>query len=125
MGFVNEVTTLGAFEDTVARWCEQILLCAPLSIAASKEAIMQGLDEPSLEAAMANQDEVALEKLYDYCDTPKRAVDVFPALFKSEINDSSYFPATGEAIAHLHCALERRILTVEEDKEGVAWWCQA
>ena len=57
MGFVNEVTTLDSFEDTVARWCEQILLCAPLSIAASKEAIMQGLDEPSLEAAMANQDE--------------------------------------------------------------------
>jgi enoyl-CoA hydratase/carnithine racemase len=57
MGFVNEVASLENFEDTVARWCEQILLCAPLSIAASKEAIMRGLDEPSLESAMANQDE--------------------------------------------------------------------
>jgi len=69
--------------------------------------------------------EVALEKLYDMCDEPKRAVDVFPALFKSEITDMSFFPATGESIAHLHCALERRMLTVEEDEHGVAWWQQA
>lgn len=69
--------------------------------------------------------EVALEKLYDLCAEPKRAVDVFPALFKSTITDSSYFPATGESIAHLHCALERRMLTVTEDEKGVAWWRQA
>jgi hypothetical protein len=52
-------------------------------------------------------------------------VDVFPALFKSEITDWTFFPATGEALAHLHCAQERRMLTVEEDKQGVAWWRQA
>ena len=69
--------------------------------------------------------EVALEKLYDLCKSPKRAVDVFPAIFKSKITDTSYFPATGESIAHLHCALERRMLTVEEDEKGVAWWKQA
>jgi len=28
-------------------------------------------------------------------------------------------------LAHLHCALERRMLTVEEDESGVAWWSQA
>ena len=56
---------------------------------------------------------------------PKRAVDVFPALFKSAITDFSYFPATGEALAHLHCARERRMLVVEEDKSGVNWWRQA
>lgn len=75
--------------------------------------------------ALIDWHEVALEKLYELCETPKRAVDVFPALFKSEITDSSYFPATGEAIAHLHCAQERRILKVEEDDQGVAWWRQA
>ena len=68
---------------------------------------------------------MALEKLYDLCAEPKRAVDTFPALFKSEITDMSYFPATGEAIAHLHCALERRMLKVHEDEDGVAWWQQA
>ncbi|MFV2090497.1 MAG: MBL fold metallo-hydrolase [Pseudomonadales bacterium] len=69
--------------------------------------------------------EVALEKLYDLCSEPKRAVDVFPALFKSSIDEYSYFPATGEALAHLHCAQERRMLAVEEDDNGVAWWRQA
>ncbi len=74
--------------------------------------------------ALIDWHEVGLEKLYDLCATPKRAVDVFPALFKSEITDMSYFPATGEAIAHLHCAQERRMLTVTEE-DGVAWWEQA
>jgi len=75
--------------------------------------------------ALIDWHEVALEKLYELCSEPKRAVDVFPALFKSAINDYSYFPATGEALAHMHCALERRMLTVEEDDTGVAWWRQA
>ncbi len=57
MGFVNQVTELDAFEDCIAQWCENILRCAPLAIAASKEAIMQGLDEPSLSDAMANQND--------------------------------------------------------------------
>jgi glyoxylase-like metal-dependent hydrolase (beta-lactamase superfamily II) len=75
--------------------------------------------------ALIDWHEIAIEKLYDLCDTPKRAVDVFPALFKSEITDWTFFPATGEALAHLHCALERRMLTVDEDENGVAWWKQA
>ena len=75
--------------------------------------------------ALIDWHEVALEKMYELCAEPKRAVDIFPALFKSEITDMSFFPATGEAIAHLHCALDRRIVTVEEDEHGVAWWRQA
>ena len=75
--------------------------------------------------ALIDWHEVAIEKLYELCKEPKRAVDVFPALFKSTINDYSFFPATGESIAHLHCALDRRMLIVEEDEKGVAWWRQA
>ena len=75
--------------------------------------------------ALIDQHEVAIEKLYDLCKEPKRVVDVFPAVFKSTINDYSFFPATGESIAHLHCALDRRMLMVEEDEKGVAWWRQA
>ena len=55
LGFVNEVVAVEAFDSAVARWCEQILRCAPLSVAASKESIMRGLDEPSLETALAVQ----------------------------------------------------------------------
>ncbi|MBV1906275.1 MAG: enoyl-CoA hydratase/isomerase family protein [Pseudomonadales bacterium] len=57
MGFVNEVTALDKFETVLADWCERILRCAPLSIAASKEAIMRGLDESSLASAMSSQDD--------------------------------------------------------------------
>ena len=75
--------------------------------------------------ALVDWHEVALENLYDLCRTPKRAVDVFPAIFKSTITDMSFFPATGEAIAHLHCARERRMLVAEPDDAGVLWWRQA
>ncbi len=57
LGFVNEVVPVEDFEECVAGWCERILRCAPLSLAASKEAIMKGLDEASLEAAMTNQED--------------------------------------------------------------------
>lgn len=57
LGLVNEVTSVDNFDACVQAWCERILRCAPLSIAASKEAIMRGLDEPSLAQAMTAQEE--------------------------------------------------------------------
>ena len=94
-----------------------------LLVLPAHESLYEGLHERLTE--LIDWHEVALEKLYDLCAKPKRAVDVFPALFKSEIGEGSFFPATGESIAHLHCALERRMLTMEEDEQGVAWWKQA
>ena len=57
LGFVNEVTDQDKFEAALTAWCERILRCAPLSIAASKEVMMRGLDEPSLAMAMSSQDD--------------------------------------------------------------------
>ena len=57
LGFVNQVVDETELDAVVANWCQRILRCAPLSIAASKEAIMRGLDEPSLQAAMNRQDD--------------------------------------------------------------------
>ena len=57
LGFVNEVVSVEGFERAVEDWCERILRCAPLSLAASKESIMQGLDEPSFADAMRNQEQ--------------------------------------------------------------------
>jgi len=99
------------------------LLPPNLLVLPAHENLYHGLHERL--TALIDWHEVALEKLYDLCSEPQRAVDVFPALFKSTINDYSYFPATGESLAHLHCALERRMLTVEEDDDGVAWWRQS
>lgn len=116
------------FADPLREWiasCSRFREQLPpnLLVLPAHENLYEGLHERL--TALIDWHEVALEKLYQLCDTPKRAVDVFPALFKSEINEYSYFPATGEALAHLHCALGRRMLTVEEDEKGVAWWCQA
>ena len=55
LGLVNEVVKPADLSAAVDRWCEQILAAAPLSIRATKEAALRGLDEPSLEAAMKHQ----------------------------------------------------------------------
>ena len=66
--------------------------------------------------------ETGLSKMVDLCAEPRRAVDVFPALFKREVDETMFFAATGESIAHLHYALEEGRLELEEDAEGVAWY---
>jgi len=55
LGFINEVVPAGELESAITRWCETILKGAPLALRASKETVMRGLDEPSLEQAITNQ----------------------------------------------------------------------
>lgn len=45
-GLVNEVVSLDKLMDTARAWAEEILLGAPLSVQASKEATMMGSDMP-------------------------------------------------------------------------------
>lgn len=56
LGFVNEIAAPGALDATVERWCKAILRGAPLSVRATKELARRGLDEPSLAAAMSQQE---------------------------------------------------------------------
>ena len=65
-----------------------------------------------------------LNKLFDYLDVPRRAVDCFPALFKREIGAGSMGLATGETLAHLNCLLARRRITSTVDENGVYWYEQ-
>jgi enoyl-CoA hydratase/carnithine racemase len=55
MGIITELVDHGDLDETVNKWCEKIIRCAPLATRASKQSVMLGLDEPSLAAAMANQ----------------------------------------------------------------------
>ena len=55
LGFVNEVVAPGELMTAAKRWAAQIAELSPMSIRASKEAVFQGLDEPSLEAAIKGQ----------------------------------------------------------------------
>ncbi len=52
MGLINEVVPAEALMDTARKWAADILKCAPLSVRATKEACLKGLDMP-LEEAMA------------------------------------------------------------------------
>ena len=55
LGFVNEVVPAAELPAATQRWCDEILRGAPLAIRASKETVMRGLDEASLENALRNQ----------------------------------------------------------------------
>lgn len=55
MGFVNEVTVPGDLMSVTRRWCDDMLRGAPLALRASKQTVMHGLDEASLEDALNNQ----------------------------------------------------------------------
>lgn len=49
-GLVNEVAAAADLDTTVDRWVEQVLECAPLSVKAIKESVMETCDLPADEA---------------------------------------------------------------------------
>ena len=63
-----------------------------------------------------------LEKLRVACVDPLRAVDVFPLLFNSEINQGNLIMATGEAIGHLHYLEQKGELKTWLDDEHIRWY---
>ncbi len=73
LGFVNEVVPEGKALASARAWAGQILECAPLSIRASKEAAMQGMDAASLEEAIKGRYE-QIQAMYnsaDFVEGPK------------------------------------------------------
>ena len=55
LGFVNEVAAPAELMNVARKWAGLIAECSPMSIRASKEAVMKGLDEASLEGAIVGQ----------------------------------------------------------------------
>jgi len=74
--------------------------------------------------ALIDEHVLGLEKLLDHCKEPRRAVDAFPALFKSRITDSNLMMATGESLAHLNYLIDDGSLLAETDNDGVNWYQQ-
>mgnify|MGYP006077326459 FL=1 len=56
MGFITQLVEAEALDAAVIDVCQKILRCAPLSVAASKEAMLAGLGEPDLATAMREQE---------------------------------------------------------------------
>jgi len=52
LGFVNEVVAPDELMPTARRWAEQIGECSPLSVRATKQCAMQGLDKAHLQEAI-------------------------------------------------------------------------
>lgn len=63
--------------------------------------------------------ERSLSRLLKRLAEPKRAVDVFGVLFSRPITSELLGMATGEAVAHLNCLLERGLAVRETDADGV------
>ncbi|HZW59951.1 MAG TPA: MBL fold metallo-hydrolase, partial [Woeseiaceae bacterium] len=74
---------------------------------------------------LRHEHEQGLEALEAWCSEPRRAVDVFPALFRRDIKDSELMMATGESLAHLNWLLARQRLRVAADAAGVNWYRRA
>ncbi|MCW8926175.1 MAG: MBL fold metallo-hydrolase [Xanthomonadales bacterium] len=66
--------------------------------------------------------EDCLEKLRELCREPRRAVDIFPVLFKGEVNEDNLIMAVSEAIAHLNYLLHEGEISVDTNGDGVHWY---
>lgn len=70
--------------------------------------------------------EVALKRLSQRLgQEPRRVVDVFPSVFGRAIGDDVLSMATGEALAHLRCLVDRGEAVVTRDGQGVDWYSAA
>lgn len=66
-----------------------------------------------------------LEALYELCAQPRRAVDVFPALFKGRVTEGNMIMAAGESVAHLNYLVAAGELDKSTDGNGVLWYEQS
>ncbi|MDF1485019.1 MBL fold metallo-hydrolase [Ramlibacter sp. H39-3-26] len=76
-------------------------------------------------AGLAQSQHAALDRLRAaLSEQPRRAIDVFGALFSRPIGNDAHLLglATGESIAHLNYLVARDEAMVEQDAQGVAWY---
>ena len=73
LGFVNEVVPHGELMAAAKRWAHLILECSPMAVRASKQCVYRGLDEPTLEKALATTYPMqeANAQSADYVEGPK------------------------------------------------------
>ena len=75
--------------------------------------------------ALASGQQNALDRLRAALDTPRRAVDVFSALFRRTIGEADVSllgMATGESLACMNHLMHRGEVLRECDAQGVAWY---
>ena len=82
LGFVHDVTAPDQLMAAARALATQICECSPMSIRASKEAVLRGLDAPSLEEAIRGQSQfpavAALFKSQDLIEGPRAFAEKRP-----------------------------------------------
>jgi crotonobetainyl-CoA hydratase len=80
-GFVNEVVAAGEVLQAAERWADQICKNSPMSIRASKQAVLEGLNVSLPEAMAAQRDYPAVREMVasaDYVEGPKAFAEKRP-----------------------------------------------
>jgi len=114
--------------DPLREWLES---CARLrDLLDDQTLVLPAHNEPFYGACLRLQGlidrhEANMVQLAAMCDTPKRVIDVFPALFKRPVGENDMMLATGESLAHLNCLAARGTLVRESDASGVLWFRRA
>jgi enoyl-CoA hydratase/carnithine racemase len=81
LGFVNEVVPAGEAPHAAERWANQICQNSPMSIRASKQAALEGLNVPLPEAMVAQREYPAVREMLasaDYVEGPKAFAEKRP-----------------------------------------------
>jgi len=81
LGFVNEVVPVGEALNAAKRWADQICQNSPMSIRASKQAVLEGSNVPLPEAMVAQREYPAVREMLvsaDYIEGPKAFAEKRP-----------------------------------------------
>ncbi|HEY1632237.1 MAG TPA: enoyl-CoA hydratase-related protein [Rhizomicrobium sp.] len=88
LGFVNDVVPAAELMTVSKKWAAQILELSPMSVRASKQAVIRGLAEPSLEAALkAQRDYPAVQAMFrseDFVEGPMAFAQKRPPQWKGK-----------------------------------------
>ncbi|MBI1361075.1 MAG: MBL fold metallo-hydrolase [Alphaproteobacteria bacterium] len=104
--------------------------CEKLKTAIPADAlVLPSHNEPFLGAhkrlqALIDGHELAMRRVLTRLDEPRRAVDLFPAMFARSIDRDTLGMATGETVAHLNCLVGRG-LVVSGLRDGTKWYSRA
>jgi len=111
--------------DPLSDWLES---CARLRVSLPEDVLVLPSHGKPFRGASArlsqliDDHEDCLEKVLALCETPRNALELFPALFKGRITESNMIMAVGESLAHVNCLLGRGQLELVEMRDGVNYY---
>lgn len=111
--------------DPLAEWIESL---ARIRRTVPEDALVlpaHGLPFHGLHArldALRDEHERGLARVLDDLAAPRRAVDLFPLLFRRKVGIGLMALASGESQAHLNCLIGRGQVVREADASGVNWY---